>query len=340
MIYFRADCNSVIASGHIMRCISIAQGFIESGYKVKFLVADNNPTEILDRYNIQYTVLESQWDNLNKEINKVISIVKGDSKSLVIIDSYYVSKEYVNRLSNYSAICYLGSLREYLGNLSALINYSTSIDYDFYKVYNSRTQLLLGPQYAPLRKEFSFVTDHITENLNKILITTGGTDGLNFTSLLLKRICNDHTFSDITFYVIIGKMFNNKEELYKFYGKDKNIILLENVTSMSSVMKEVDLAVSANGTTVYELSATKVPTITFCVAEEQLHSAEGLHRMGVVDYCGEAYRDINKVINNITSRIIYYKSNPKERQNLAKKAHSFIDGMGVKRIVESLERFH
>ena len=57
MIFFRVDSNNMIASGHIMRCITIAKEVIRRGYKAKFLISDNESISFLDRECLDYIVL-------------------------------------------------------------------------------------------------------------------------------------------------------------------------------------------------------------------------------------------------------------------------------------------
>ena len=59
MIYFRADANEVIASGHIMRCITIALEFVKQEKEVTFLIADANPQILLERYKLSYRILNT-----------------------------------------------------------------------------------------------------------------------------------------------------------------------------------------------------------------------------------------------------------------------------------------
>ena len=60
MVFFRADSNKQIASGHIMRCISIAQAFKDAGEDVTFLIADENPILMLERAEMKYHNLHFQ----------------------------------------------------------------------------------------------------------------------------------------------------------------------------------------------------------------------------------------------------------------------------------------
>lgn len=338
MVFFRADSNKQIASGHIMRCISIAQAFKDAGEDVTFLIADENPIQMLERARIRYYTLHSVWNQLMGEVDVMKSLLQSYDKPLLIIDTYQVSKGYVEALLPYARICYLGSKPEYLGNLQALVNYSTDIDYEFYSSnYGSTTKLLLGAAYAPLRKEFLDVQHK--ESLDgrcRLLLTTGNTDQRQHVEKIICAIAASPLFQQLEINVVVGGMFDNKEKLHSLYDNVENVHLHENVKSMSSLMGESDLAVSANGTTVYELAAARVPAITFSMVEEQIKSARKLNELGVVDYCGEIYQDERQCIDSILKKIEKYVSSPEERKALTTKANSIVDGRGCERIANIL----
>ena len=338
MIFFRADSNKQIASGHIMRCLSIAQAFSEAGEEVEFLIADENPISMLERAGVKYTVLHSVWNNLMDEVERMKVKLQEFNNPLLLIDTYYVSRQYVEALLPYARICYLGSKPEYLGPLQALINYSTDIDYDFYQSnYSTNSKLLLGAAYGPLRKEFLEVRHSDDKNGRcRILLTTGNTDARNSVGKILAQLLRVKVSHQIEVHVVVGGMFETKESLHQLYDGSDKVVLHENVKSMSSLMANCDLAVSANGTTVYELSAAKVPTISFAMVEEQVKSARKLSELGVVDYCGEFYNEEEAVVNSIVESVQKYVLNPQARVQLAEKANSVVDGKGCERIVETL----
>ena len=338
MIFFRADSNKQIASGHIMRCLSIAQAFLDAGEDVEFLVADENPIPMLERVGVKYTILHTTWNNLMEEIVIVKGILQKEKNPLLFIDTYQVTRQYTEALLPYACICYLGSKQEYLGPIQVLINYSTDIDYSFYNNnYPDSTKLLLGASYAPLRKEFLEVKHEPSKNGKcRVLLTTGNTDARNCVGKILSKF-RQAKASSLEIHVVVGGMFDTKALLHQLYDGDPMVVLHENVKSMSDLMAISDLAISANGTTVYELAAAQVPVVSFSMVEEQIKSARKLSELGVVEYCGEIYNDTEKVVSTIVNVVLKLAGSDEDRFRLNQKAHSVIDGRGCKRIVEELK---
>ncbi len=338
MVFFRADSNKQIASGHIMRCISIAQAFIDAGENVTFLIADDNPIQMLERADMKYYSLHSVWNQLMGEVEALKNLLQKYHDPLLIIDTYQVTRSYVESLLPYARICYLGSKPEYLGKLQAIINYSTDIDYHFYKKhYDSTTKLLLGTAYVPLRKEFFQVVhkESITGKF-RVLLTTGNTDTCQYVEKIMSAIVKLLSFQQLEINIVVGGLFDNKEKLHTLYDSFENVHLHENVRSMSLLMGENDVAISANGTTIFELAAARVPAITFSMVEEQVKSARKLFELGVADYCGEIYNDEDACIEKIVERIESLLNDPKARMALAAKANNMVDGRGCERITKAL----
>lgn len=338
MIFFRADANQHIATGHIMRCISIAQRFKYHGHEVTFLIADNYPVSLLKKFGMDYHVLNSVWDNLDYETETIIDILKMYEKPLFIIDTYSVTRHYVESLIPFCKCCYLGSKHEYLGALYALINYSVSIDYGFYSSnYTRPTKMLLGPSFIPLREEFLRECEEIKSNKKcRVFLTTGGSNPNHYIEKILRQIVSDSIIKIIEVEVIAGRMFDDIEAIREGFEHFENIHIHENVKSMAEIMRFCDLAISANGSTVYELSACRVPVISFAMVKEQVNAAEKLSQMGLTEYCGEIYEDEETCIKRISEKLSQYVGSSQRRADLADKASSLIDGKGCERIYQSL----
>ncbi len=337
MLFVRADSNPTISGGHIMRCLAIANELADRGEQVCFLVADDDPVPVLEEAGVPYIVLRSDWRDPMTDAEQVKGLLEKDSHPVLLIDTYQVTREYVEKLKPYCRIAYLGSKKEYLGQLDLLINYSMATDHEFYrKNYDERTVLLLGPRYAPLRKEFRNAVREYRDRVERILITTGNTDHDNMVSAVIEGLRPIAAGTGIRLDVVVGRMFGHKKELHEAYDNEPDIILHENVKSMSALMKDCDMAVSANGTTVYELSAMGLPTISFAMAEEQTKSAEAMSEAAAVDYCGRSFEDKDRCVARIVSRVSYYLADNNRLIELAERAHALIGGNGVFLIANAL----
>lgn len=156
MIGIRVDGNSEIATGHFMRCLSIASGIKNMGLECLFITADEKGRFFLSSYGFKVICLNSQWDKLDQEIDYMIEVIKQYGIDKLIVDSYYVTLHYLRVLEIYTKVIYMDDLNLFKYPVSMLINYNI-----YYKLFsyeelyqNSNTQLLLGCDFAPLRNEF------------------------------------------------------------------------------------------------------------------------------------------------------------------------------------------
>ena len=116
-----------------------------------------------------------------------------------------------------------------------------------------------------------------------------------------------------------------------------NLFLHENVTNMSELMLSCDVAISAAGSTLYELCACRVPTITYILADNQIPGARGFEQRGIMKCAGDI-RETGAV--ELSARLIDMAlelcDNESERALIAERQGSVVDGKGAERIIEKL----
>ena len=291
---------------------------------------------MLDDYD--HLTLNSKWDNLTTELPQMKKLLSEcEEKPLLFIDTYSITAEYTEALSHYATVIYLGSKRGYLGNLDYQINYCAKTEPEYYKsLYGNKTKLLLGLKYTPLREEFQNIKDHTKDRVQRVLITTGNTDAFGYVPMILNAIIKEDFSTGVLYDVVIGRMFTHQEELESLADQYPSIVLHKNVTRMSDLMKDSDLAITAAGNTILELAAAKVPQIAFSMVEEQVRSAKEFEELGMIDYAGEIYNDSSIVIQHIRESLLKMTTSKKDRQNLSEHAASYVDGEGCQRIVTTL----
>lgn len=340
MIYFRVDSNSDISAGHVMRCLAIAEAMRSRDVPCMFLCADKEPIGLIERKGFKTVVLEGDWRNLDIEVPQLLEFLGKDENPVLFIDTYSVNPNYIARLHEAAKVCYLGSKPLIAPELSLIVNYSTSIDFPFYEqAYNaSLAKLCLGPSYAPLRREFACQCLSASEEVGSILITTGNTDNNGLVNALLASALSSKSLSNVRYTVIVGPLFQKAVELEASFGNHARVDLLFDVADMPAVMRSSDLAVSACGTTMYELAACGVPTVGFSLVPEQEKSGSSLSELGVIEYTGAAFGDMKNCVKRIVSSLEQLVANTEGRCAMAERFHQLSDGRGCDRICDELMR--
>lgn len=335
-IAFRVDANDTIGTGHVMRSLSIAGTLKEKGVDVVFITADNIPYAIIRKQGFPVINLNSDWRYLNDEINKIIVVLKEYRIEKLIIDTYQLTYNYFNELKQYSKLYYIDDYGDRRYAVDGVINYNITAELsDYQTLYRGTdTKLIIGTEYVPLRKEFQNLKPiRIKDNIENVLITTGGTDLDEISTKIVEMIIETKEFLHINFHFVCGHFYKNSEVLTQFAQKCQNIIVHKDVQRMSELMLKADLAISAGGSTLYELCACGVPTICFSIADNQDEAINTFAQKGCMlncDYKNEAFYE------GIKKRIKYLNRNKDKRYELHENLLKVTDGSGVYSLAEKI----
>ena len=104
---------------------------------------------------------------------------------------------------------------------------------------------------------------------------------------------------------------------------------------MADLMLQSTIAVSAGGSTLYELCACCVPTVTLSYADNQLGNVKGFDSRGLMDYAGNV-RNTDDIGTEVTKRLLTYHDNNDIIQDKVCRMRSMNCRDGAKRLAESL----
>lgn len=338
MIGIRADANERIATGHIMRCMSIAAQLKKQGQQVLFIISDSFPIDLLKRNGYEYVCLNVKWNEKEEEIDAILKVINNWNISTILLDSYQVTSKYMNALKKVTMVAYIDDLCAFEYSSDIIINYSLNAEQKWYD-YASRngTELLLGAQYIPLREEFLGRELIIKKEVHDVLITTGGSDRLNICKKIALRMLAEKTFQDVRIHIIVGAFFAETKELDQLSKSNSHIVLHKNVTRISDIMLKCDVAISAGGSTLNELCALGIPTICFAMADNQVPGIEAYKEKDLMISVGDVRKNegyIDQIIFQM--KRMYYDMGI--RGELSKRQKYVIDGKGAERIAKRLSR--
>jgi len=303
MLYIRTDGNAEIGTGHVMRCLSIASAVSKSACECVFITADNQMKPLIEEQGFSIICLDSSWNNLDKEIKQMEDvIIKRNIKNL-LVDSYFVTATYLSALQNLVHLIYIDDINKFIYPCNVLINYNIYSGNMNYPARYPNTKLLLGPKYVPLREEFqSLPARKIRQIAESVLITTGGTDELNIAGQIIEKVNQCSQTSSLHYHIIVGRFNKHTDKLKSLAMKYSNITIHQDVKNMSKLMLDCDVAISAGGTTLYELCACSMPAIIFSMADNQL-MANSEFSNGYMLSCGDVSINFNKCLNEICANL-------------------------------------
>lgn len=370
MVVIRADANSKIGMGHVMRCLSVADALLKRGEEVLFVTADDTPVPLLTKKGIPYRVLHTDYADMEAELpgllcilqeltqraelpEEVLSRMSSQRKDIaILVDSYYVTEKYLAALKKRITTIYMDDIYAFSYPVDMLINYNIygeEMGYEKDAAF-ADTKLLLGANYVPLREEFSAGAGYVQSRKELslgaanvtpaeeggILITTGGSDSFNLAGQLLMEAMKYDALKEKEYHVVSGSLNPHIGELQALAKKHENIHIHCNVTNMAELMAESEVALSAGGSTLYELCAVGVPVIAFSFAENQERLVQTFVKRGIAQYGGNYRTDGNKMIQNTIAGLQKLCGDEALKTEYRRKALQLVDGRGAERIAEAL----
>ena len=351
MVVIRADANSKIGMGHVMRCLSVADALLKRGEEVLFVTADDTPVPLLTKKGIPYCVLHTDYADMEAELPELWEVLRElpqgaespdaalpQKNTSILVDSYYVTEKYLAALKKRITTIYMDDIYAFSYPVDMLINYNIygeEMGYEKDAAF-ADTKLLLGTEYVPLREEFSAGEQQRTAANCGILITTGGSDSFNLAGQLLTEAMKYDALKEKEYHVVSGSLNPHIGELQALAQKHENIHIHCNVTNMAELMAESKVALSAGGSTLYELCAMGVPVIAFSFAENQERLVQTFVKRGIAQYGGNYRTDGNKMIQNTIAGLETRLEDENLRTEYREKARTLVDGKGADRIAEAI----
>lgn len=335
-ILLRTDGGPQIATGHIMRCLSIAEALRRAGAEAEFAVADETGAEILASFQPEEKpfpvhILRSDYRNPETELAALTALLAGRCDCL-LIDSYFVTAGYLAALRPLVRTAYIDDLTAFDYPVDLVINYDFAPPKD---AYQTASEVLTGSAYTPLRSQFRGLCPCIREQADRLLLSTGGTDDYGVAGNLLQELLSRPECTGWQFHVLTGPMHRHRAELEALAASHPAVRLHEGVRHMAVLMAGCDLAVSAAGTTLYELCAAGLPAVSFTMADNQLVTAGDMQRYASLPWAGDV-RSTPDFIQGLAARLLLLAADAEARRRLSASMQSCVDGLGADRIAEAL----
>lgn len=330
MLGIRVDMNGTIATGHMIRCLSIADEWKKKGHELVFIMADSNAEELIKSRGYSCAVLHSDWRDMDGEMEPLRHVIEHKNVECMLIDSYQVTEHYLTEVRKLTRTIYIDDINKFKYPVDGLICYANYWKKFAYEEYMDGTQMALGSSYVPLRSVFAETRAKcIRSRAKNLLLLSGGTDSYHILEQLLEHIdrgryeCID---------VICGRYNEQYEYLQRQYVCKGNVNIWKSVNDIEIYMRKADIAISAGGTTLYELCAMGTPTISYSFVDNQLDNVIQFQQDQAIEYAGDFRKD--NVIEKICSYLEMYYDNPRVRQEKSRRMQELVDGKGAARIAE------
>lgn len=342
VIGIRADLNDTIATGHMMRCITIAKQIKSRGCQVVFFTADEEAGEMLSRAGMDHICLHTKWNRMEEELPKLKKLLALSHIKILLVDSYEADPAYFDGLKGTVLLAYIDDCFDAVYAVDVLINYNAyHTRFPYEETYGSRTKLLLGTDYVPLREAFGKAEARKEEARREkegfdVLLSSGGGDKENAILGILQKASLMEELSEVTFHAVVGVYHPQGDAIEEFAQAHKNVKVYRPCTDMAGLMADCDAAVSAAGTMLFELSAMQVPAVFFQSAENQRYDREFFEEEERMLFAGDIRQDRETCIEAVCGGVKRLLADEELRERMRENLSKVTDGRGAARIAEEL----
>lgn len=345
LLVLRADADNRIGAGHIMRCLALAQEWQRQGGNAIFVG------------HITAGPLRMRLENAGFRVHELI-VLHPDPLDMatflpwlrehrrfvswVVLDGYHFTPSYQQAIQAEGipllVIDDFAHLPIYYTDILLNPNaYAGTMSYPAIP----GTRILQGGRFALLRPEFQLALGRTGDGNEgkysrqgrRILVTMGGSDPDNVTAQVIDSLVAMGR-TDLEVKIIIGPLHPHRQLLEKrLQGLPFPTQALFAVTDMVSLMNWADLAISAAGSTCWELAALGVPMAVTILADNQERVATSLHFHGAALNLGW-FHDWHP--HTVVEPIQALLTDRKRRCQMGERGRNLVDGMGCSRIITEM----
>lgn len=359
---FRVDASILIGSGHVMRCLALAEFLRNHGHLCLFVCREHegNLGRTIKEHGFEVCLIETPVQPDNKlysswcsyadwlgvdwqtDADDTFRLLENRSVDWLIVDHYALDAQWEMQVSpivgNIMVIddladrCHQSSILLDQNHGSTLQQYAGLVPID--------CKCLIGPMYALLRPEFLELREWSLKRrshgrIERVLISFGGVDKDNFTGQMLAELALDPINHGIEFDVVMGASAQHVELIRKQSDTlPLNISVSQNVNNMAQRMAQADISIGAGGSTSWERCCMGLPTILLIMAENQRCAARSIEDVGAViiaKSCGDAGQIFREILQNSVKR--------RSVSEMAKASIELVAGDGCSRIFDELRNW-
>tara|TARA_B100000315_G_scaffold259553_1_gene316045 strand:+ start:3191 stop:4297 length:1107 start_codon:yes stop_codon:yes gene_type:complete len=361
-VFFRTDASISIGTGHVMRCLSLAEELKICGCNTVFIsrVLPGHIINILEDKNHKVVKLKApacyaersgerddysdwlgvDWEEDVEETSEAIKSL-GVNPDWLVVDHYGLDKMWeckMRDLVKFILVIDGPAKKHHDCDILLNQNYLPGIESTYEEKLPKNADLLLGPKYALLQKKFGNIRKQLQPKKNdikRVLVFYGGIDHANETTKALQALefsCESDTYVD----VIIGENCPHKEKVEELVKQLRQATLFVQVDNVAPLMQKANLSLGAGGTTTWERMCLGLPSIVTAVAENQSISMNHLKTTGAILWLGETH---TVSAYDISSSIKELYEHPNQLEVMSKLGMKMVDGYGVPRVIDQMKSY-
>ncbi len=349
-IAIRTDASLHIGSGHVMRCLVLADALRLKGYSVTFLTRPQKGDliEVIERRGFSIYKLSqpehwlipettsdyAAWLQIDELEDAQECMAQLSNVDLVVVDHYGIGIKWHQSVKSqyHGKIMVIDDLvREHAADL--IVDQTLLRNPIEYQPLKPVTNVLSGTDYAIIHPDFAklhtgaLVKSKEFNGRPRVLVSMGGVDAPNATWQVLKTLKRDFSEPPLV-TVLLSTRAPHYQQVKGFAEQEDWVTHIDFVENMAEFMAQYDMAIGAPGSTSWERACLGIPSIIIALADNQLTICKVLSDAGAaisVDL-GSIDKDLKSACQQL---LVDYDQIRKANLELC-------DGLGVDRIIENI----
>ena len=307
VVAIRVDSSEQIGSGHLMRCLTLAERLRKKSVEVHFISRDlaGSLHRLVEEHGFPLHLLPRHEENPNltgyaawltvpqvvdaEETRTILRQIQPVER--LVVDSYALDAAWEQRLRPLvREIFVIDDLANRPHDCDVLLdqNYYREMRHRYDGLVPPACKLLLGPSHALLREEFYEAREKIGVRdgvLRRILVFYGGSDTTRETEKAIRALVQLQLPS-VAVDVVVGGSNSHRAYIEELCAAHDFLHYHCQVSNMAELMAHADLCLGAGGTTTWERCFLGLPAIVTAVAENQIQICEDCAEAGYICYLG------------------------------------------------------
>ena len=333
-VIFRVDASPLIGSGHLMRCLTLADALRAEGAEVDFLCRPG-PTQLYEqitmrghrRHEVRVTdpcaaeidgpphAAWLGWSQM-QDASASLPLLAQLRPDWLVVDHYAIDRRWHATVrAHVGNIMVIDDLADRMHDCDLLLdqNYFHDLELRYAACVEPRCEKLLGPTYALLRPEFSVARAQSSPRrgvVRRVLVFFGGSDSHHLLNLVLDAV-QTLGRAGLVFDFVVGQLNPSDPQLEERCARFPGLALHAHVSNMAQLMTAADIAIGAGGSTTLERCYLGLPTLAVDIAENQTRMLHDLASAGYVRHLGAASaltvpllaRELDRFIDDSRTRV-------------------------------------
>jgi UDP-2,4-diacetamido-2,4,6-trideoxy-beta-L-altropyranose hydrolase len=349
----RTDASSRIGTGHLVRCLTLAQVLSATGAQVRFLTRPHD-LPVADRIRAsRFAVAElppandrsgiedgdySAWLGVSEQLDaeQSLAAIEGEAIDLLIVDHYGLGAAWEARLAQAcGAILVIDDLANRAHAADVLVDQNLRADgADAYgPLVPDSCRVLSGPSYTLIREEYVRArrSGPGIARASRVLISFGGVDDLALLGVVLDGL-SELADQLETVELVVADPAAVRAELGRT-GAALPLRLHGPQPHLAGLMAHADLAIGAGGGTTWERLCVGLPSIVVSRADNQRRGTRQLARLGAIVDLGDAAELTGTAVRGAVNGLL---EADQQRWRMQELGQALVDGRGRERVIESI----